>query len=219
MTGLTDVEQNARQKLSMFAVGKKIGLPASFVELRHQIIHEEMPSLINLRRAAVEALRWLYDDYWKHVEPGEEELLRLDGGLEPAAANDIAARVLAVVKRKLAVVLGTYSDGLGLGLLSPSPSRDAGHATTTEPRTDTGGLVIDTSRAIVSLCRGNVGKLSELCNLLVEKPGLLIPTSKRFVSFSRIFFLFFFNLFFSIPRCCVSHTPCPNLIFPKKRMG
>ncbi len=52
----------------MYTQAQKIGLPALFVDIRHEATHGDMPNLINLRSAAVRALRWLWDDYWKCLE-------------------------------------------------------------------------------------------------------------------------------------------------------
>ena len=54
--------------MSMFSVAKTIGLPATFVELRHQATHEQLPSLARLRSAAGKALEWIWDYYWQHLE-------------------------------------------------------------------------------------------------------------------------------------------------------
>lgn len=55
----------------MYGVAKSVGLPATFVELRHQATHEQLPSLIRLRVAARKALDWIWDYYWKEL-PTEE---------------------------------------------------------------------------------------------------------------------------------------------------
>lgn len=52
----------------MYAKAKQIGLPASFVELRHEATHGDLPSLVVLRRAAEKALEWLWNDYWKYLD-------------------------------------------------------------------------------------------------------------------------------------------------------
>ena len=65
VTGLLDSQQDSKYKVSMYAKAQEIGLPALFVDLRHEATHGDMPSLTNLRRAALQALRWLWDDYWK----------------------------------------------------------------------------------------------------------------------------------------------------------
>lgn len=56
----------------MYGVAKTIGLPASFVELRHQGTHEPMPSLTQLRPAARRALVWIWEYYWRNL-PEENE--------------------------------------------------------------------------------------------------------------------------------------------------
>lgn len=51
----------------MYSIAKTIGLPATFVELRHQATHEQLPSLAKLRSAAKKALDWIWNYYWKHL--------------------------------------------------------------------------------------------------------------------------------------------------------
>jgi ribosomal biogenesis protein LAS1 len=51
----------------MYSIAKTIGLPATYVELRHQATHEELPSLPKLRTATQKALRWIWDYYWVHL--------------------------------------------------------------------------------------------------------------------------------------------------------
>jgi ribosomal biogenesis protein LAS1 len=48
----------------MYSIAKTIGLPATYVELRHQATHEELPSLPKLRTATQKALRWIWEYYW-----------------------------------------------------------------------------------------------------------------------------------------------------------
>ncbi|ORY71688.1 Las1-like-domain-containing protein [Pseudomassariella vexata] len=67
VTGLLDSHQDKQQKQSMYSVAKTIGLPATFVELRHQCTHEQLPSLLKLRSAAHKSLAWIWDYYWKHL--------------------------------------------------------------------------------------------------------------------------------------------------------
>ena len=65
VTGLLDSQQDSKYKVSMYAKAQQIGLPALFVDLRHEATHGNMPSLTNLRQAAQRALQWLWNDYWK----------------------------------------------------------------------------------------------------------------------------------------------------------
>jgi len=51
----------------MYSIAKSIGLPATFVELRHQATHEELPSLPKLRFAAEKALQWIWSYYWVNL--------------------------------------------------------------------------------------------------------------------------------------------------------
>lgn len=67
VTGLLDGHQDKLRKQSMYSIAKVIGLPATFVELRHQATHEQLPSLAKLRTAANKALQWIWDYYWVHL--------------------------------------------------------------------------------------------------------------------------------------------------------
>ena len=51
----------------MYSIAKTIGLPATYVELRHQATHEELPSLSKLHSATQKALRWIWNYYWVHL--------------------------------------------------------------------------------------------------------------------------------------------------------
>ncbi|KAK4127834.1 Las1-domain-containing protein [Parathielavia appendiculata] len=68
VTGLLDSHQDKQRKMSMYDVAKSVGLPATFVELRHQATHEQLPSLTRLRSAARKALDWIWGYYWAHLE-------------------------------------------------------------------------------------------------------------------------------------------------------
>ncbi|PGG96432.1 hypothetical protein GX51_07838 [Blastomyces parvus] len=48
----------------MFQRAMELGLPASFVELRHEATHRELPALTVLRNAARRSLEWLWEFYW-----------------------------------------------------------------------------------------------------------------------------------------------------------
>ena len=51
----------------MYSIAKTIGLPATFVELRHQATHEELPSVPKLRTATEKALSWIWEHYWSQL--------------------------------------------------------------------------------------------------------------------------------------------------------
>jgi len=74
VTGLLDGYQDKKHKLSMYSIAKNIGLPATFVELRHQCTHEELPSLSKLRGAAARSLTWIWEQYWCSLEVKTQSL-------------------------------------------------------------------------------------------------------------------------------------------------
>lgn len=51
----------------MFDLAAGINMPANFVALRHAIVHEGYSGLRELRRAAHNAMRWLWYSYWRDV--------------------------------------------------------------------------------------------------------------------------------------------------------
>jgi hypothetical protein len=87
VTGLLDGYQDKKHKLSMFSIAKNIGLPATFVELRHQCTHEELPSLGKLRGACERSLEWIWRQYWSSLE-GKDKLSGLDE--EPESVEDLS---------------------------------------------------------------------------------------------------------------------------------
>ncbi|WYZ38903.1 hypothetical protein EsH8_III_000817 [Colletotrichum jinshuiense] len=87
VTGLLDGHQDKQRKLSMYSVAKTIGLPATFVELRHQATHETLPSLAKLRSAARKALVWIWDYYWQHLGADEAGGDDAQGDIAAAAAD------------------------------------------------------------------------------------------------------------------------------------
>jgi len=54
VNGLVDPLQSGHHARSIAAIATQIGIPLSFVELRHAATHEELPSLVALRQAARE---------------------------------------------------------------------------------------------------------------------------------------------------------------------
>ncbi|KAJ5485696.1 hypothetical protein N7539_005684 [Penicillium diatomitis] len=68
VTGLVDTKTTGPRR-TMFQRAMDLGLPASFVELRHEATHREPPSLIVLRKATQRSLEWLWDNYWTTLDP------------------------------------------------------------------------------------------------------------------------------------------------------
>ncbi|KAF5675707.1 hydroxyacylglutathione hydrolase [Fusarium denticulatum] len=76
VTGLLDGHQDKQRKQSMYSIAKTIGLPATFVELRHQSTHEQLPSLAKLRTVAKKALLWIWEYYWKQLGEDNSDTCR-----------------------------------------------------------------------------------------------------------------------------------------------
>jgi hypothetical protein len=70
----------------MFEVARSIGLPEAYVRLRHDIVHEGFSNIIELRRFGAGALKWLYEEYWRHLK-SPEELRRAVVVVQDAAAE------------------------------------------------------------------------------------------------------------------------------------
>ncbi|KAL2212200.1 Las1-domain-containing protein [Sarocladium strictum] len=88
VTGLLDGHQDKQRKQSMYAVAKTVGLPATFVELRHQATHEQLPSLAKLRDAAHKALDYIWDYYWKNLEDEAPQSLLATQGRRPVEGEN-----------------------------------------------------------------------------------------------------------------------------------
>ena len=67
VTALVDKTVHGK-KQTMYHLAGEIGIPASFVELRHEATHRDMPSLVTLRRAAQRSLEWVWQYYWATIE-------------------------------------------------------------------------------------------------------------------------------------------------------
>lgn len=108
MTGLVDSKLHGQRK-TMFQRAVDLGLPASFVELRHEATHRELPSLTVLRNATQRSLEWLWDYYWAKTDVatvlGPDALTAPTDGVDADDADDLEP-VTAVVRRCLEPLLG-----------------------------------------------------------------------------------------------------------------
>jgi hypothetical protein len=60
----SSLSNTARGESSMYAHAATVGMPESFVNLRHQVTHGEMPSLYYLRTMTIQAMSWLWEKWW-----------------------------------------------------------------------------------------------------------------------------------------------------------
>ncbi|KAK0664348.1 Pre-rRNA-processing protein las1 [Lasiodiplodia hormozganensis] len=68
VTGFCDTVQNSFKKMSMYDMAAELDMPSSFVELRHEATHEDLPSLRRLQMATEQALQWLWHHYWAKLD-------------------------------------------------------------------------------------------------------------------------------------------------------
>ncbi|GES59762.1 glyoxylase [Aspergillus terreus] len=108
VTGLVDSKLHGQRK-TMFQRAVDLGLPASFVELRHEATHRELPSLTVLRNATQRSLEWLWDYYWAKTDVatvlGPDALTAPPNGVDAEEADDLEP-VTAVVRRCLEPLFG-----------------------------------------------------------------------------------------------------------------
>lgn len=75
VTGFCDSRQTSNHKQTMYEVAATIGMPVTFVDLRHECAHADPPSLRRLERAVDQALDWIWEIYWTKLRSeGEDEL-------------------------------------------------------------------------------------------------------------------------------------------------
>jgi ribosomal biogenesis protein LAS1 len=73
-------------------------LPLTLLETRHRIVHRHLPSLAELKRAATEALQWLWDWYWAQLDHAF--------GQYPAEAEE--GEDADAIREKIQGILKTY---------------------------------------------------------------------------------------------------------------
>ena len=162
VTGLLDLEQDSTYKISMYAKAKQIGLPASFVELRHEAIHGDLPSLVVLRRAAETSLDWLWQDYWAYLHVG-------NGSLDPGG---ISAFVNGRQKFKedSRKILRSYMGEMIEMTKVSDPSKVSNRAAQT----------VETCLKLVTICNGERLAIAELIKVLIE-PEMMLKTIETLV--------------------------------------
>lgn len=67
----TSIKVKGGGESSMYAFAAKIDMPEDFVDLRHNIVHGDIPSLSTLRNYNEEALRWLWERWWRKGATGD----------------------------------------------------------------------------------------------------------------------------------------------------
>ena len=60
----------------MFEKARQLRLPASFVDLRHQATHDDLPTVPILRQAVKKGIDWLWQNFWCHQGTSKRTLSR-----------------------------------------------------------------------------------------------------------------------------------------------
>lgn len=75
---LVDRSQKSLFATSITKLADQIGLPRVFVDIRHDGTHDKLNSLELLRWAALEALKWLENDYWSFEDDSSPDTIVSD---------------------------------------------------------------------------------------------------------------------------------------------
>ena len=151
---------------SMHQVAQEIGMPASFVELRHEATHEELPDLQRLERHVRAALDWLWQFYWED----------LDHSLVSSSSSATGFRALdEVPSSELAMDEKTLKDDLLFRLKCYLKDRknEIKRSQSTLSST-TSAHPSPTCRCIVRLCSGKQERVAMLSSVFLDE-RLLFP--------------------------------------------
>ncbi|KAJ6144865.1 Hydroxyacylglutathione hydrolase [Penicillium chermesinum] len=158
VTGLVDSKIPGVRR-TMFQRAMDLGLPASFVELRHEATHREPPSLVVLRKATQRSLEWLWDNYWAGIDD-------IEAISRPEHGNDSS------LKAVLSEILREFSAGSGSQQVAKKRKRDQ---------------EVSAAAHIVSICSSSSEAVRVLPSILLEDSLLVPPKRKLGESMSESF--------------------------------
>lgn len=98
----TKVKAKGGGETSMYAFAVRIDMPEDFVDLRHSIVHGEVPSLATLKVYTEKALDWLWQKWWSKNATGDPSQAREE------EAEDSEAAVIG--RRKSAEAWAQYAE-------------------------------------------------------------------------------------------------------------
>lgn len=141
----------------MHEKARQLGFPAALVDLRHDITHEDIPSLETLRLATKRSLQWLWNDYWIKLTP----IMPPD---QPEALKDD----LPVLKERFRTILRGYFRE-AYKAKKPNDGKEflvPGHVAD-KPCLD-----------LVKICENHEAVVTELAVVMLECK-LLVPASRK----------------------------------------
>lgn len=151
----------------MFQRAIDLGLPASFVELRHEATHRELPSLIVLRNATQRSLEWLWDYYWAKADPHAMPGPVNTGACVVAAGDNDEGLLKESMREVLGPLLKNEDDGRSSSSEPPAKKR--------KPLQSQYQTSIATQLA--STCKAARNGAVALARLLLDE-GVLIPAGR-----------------------------------------
>lgn len=157
VTGFCDTAQDSVAKRSMYDMAERYGMPLTFVELRHEITHGQIPSVQTLQRHATDALDWLWKEFWVKLVPDPPPTSQMD---RIAEQDRIAREAQVVVSTYVAARVAKLKGG------AASKKRKAAPAEVSDPGDEA-------CRALVRLCQNDVRNLEVLCAILVQSRKLV----------------------------------------------
>ncbi|GLA41308.1 rRNA-processing protein las1 [Aspergillus niger] len=159
VTGLVDSKLNGQRK-TMFQRAIDLGLPASFVELRHEATHRELPSLTVLRNATQRSLEWLWDYYWAKTDLSADMMPVSEPEAFDGAEDDVEP-IKAALRTEFEHLLAEED--------SSEPPRKKRRFQQN---------VSFTSTHLVSICKSSSRGASALAGVIVED-SVLVPAGRR----------------------------------------
>ena len=166
VTGFADLGRHRNGPgQSMFDVARSIGLPPHFVELRHEVAHEDLPGLARLVRSAREAVNWLWGVYWAKLP---QDAWEAEAGEEAAAQVDMES--LAAVRLEAAEYLKKFRSRRVTALKSKAKAKD------------TASSLLEAQQHCQNLCCGEdeAAKWTQVASVLIDD-GLIVPSFKQYV--------------------------------------
>ncbi|RDK36866.1 glyoxylase [Aspergillus phoenicis ATCC 13157] len=159
VTGLVDSKLNGQRK-TMFQRAIDLGLPASFVELRHEATHRELPSLTVLRNATQRSLEWLWNYYWAKTDLSADMVPVSEPEAFDGAEDDVEP-IKAALRTEFEHLLAEED--------SSEPPRKKRRFQQN---------VSSTSTHLVSICKSSSRGASALAGVIVED-SVLVPAGRK----------------------------------------
>lgn len=171
VTGLVDSKLHGKRK-TMFQRATDLGLPASFVEIRHEATHRELPSLVVLRSSTHRSLEWLWEFYWCKLDANLALLNYSQLGMAKSPSPHIlssSSPATTGIDQSLRSKIRDYVLQLH-GI-------DRGEQTQIAKRKEARRLGLFLSQPLVAICRGHHEARDVLSQVLLEK-NLVVPVQR-----------------------------------------